>query len=36
MAILRRKPGQIDIREKPDSLAPDYFDPAARALSATA
>jgi SAM-dependent methyltransferase len=29
MALLLRKPGKIDIREKPDSVAADYFDPVA-------
>jgi SAM-dependent methyltransferase len=34
MALLRRKPGQIDVREKPDSIAADYFDPIAGRLFA--
>jgi len=37
MAVLRRGAGQIDVREKPASIAADYFDPvAARGLSQSA
>jgi len=34
MALLQRKPGQIDIREKPAGIAADYFDPVAGRLVA--
>ena len=34
MALLRRKPGHIDVREKPAFVAPDYFDPVAGRLFA--
>ncbi len=32
MAVLRRKDGQFDAREKPASVEPDYFDPATAPL----
>ena len=35
MALLQRKPGRIDVREKPVSVEPDYFDPVAGRLVAT-
>jgi SAM-dependent methyltransferase len=34
IALLQRKPGQIDIREKPATIAADYFDPVAGRLVA--
>lgn len=34
LALLQRKPGQIDLRQKPPAVEADYFDPdAARALA---
>jgi SAM-dependent methyltransferase len=36
IALLERREGWIDVRGKPESIEPDYFNPAARVLTQTA